>query len=276
MSDQNAGRKAFNEGAFYPSYQNTFKIVRADTDELREIAFRLRYGVYCQENGFETGDGNGLEFDSYDEHATSYLLFHKESGAAVGAGRLIMPNPDAIGKSFPIQEVTSHSIVHHRDLAAQICQISRLCMSPHFRRRDKDGSLLPAYYPPGVASAGSKGQLIYVRRKIPYAPLGLFAAMFEQALENNIMGVAAMFESSQLAGFKEMGISYKTLGPSTDYHGYQQPVLFNIKTVFDNMLIEQSDCWDVMTDNGRLHRMANELYECLWEDGFLKKDDGTF
>lgn len=269
MSGTIDGREAFKGGTFYPSYQNTFKIVRADTDELREIAFRLRYDVYCKENMFESGDLNKLEFDSYDERAVHFLLFHKPSEAAVGTARLTLPNVEALGKSFPMQEITPHSILHERSIAAQICQMSRLCMSSHFRRREKDGNLLPAYYPPGVAKAGDKGQVIYVRRKIPYAPLGLFAALFEEALKNNLINVAAMFESSQLAGFKEMGIAYKTLGASIVYHGNQQPVLFNIKTVFDNMLLENSDCWEVITDNGRLHRMANDLYECMWEDSFL-------
>ncbi len=269
MSEKKTGREAFNAGAFYPNYQNTFKVLRANTDELREMAFRLRYDVYCVENNFESSDLDRLEFDSYDEQALHYMLLHRPSETIVGTARLILPERETIGKSFPMQEISPHSILHERSIASQICQMSRLCMSSHFRRREKDGSLLPAYYPPGISTAGERGQVVYVRRKIPYAPLGLFAALFEDALQNNLMNVAAMFESAQLSGFREMGIAYKTLGPSIDYHGNQQPVLFNIKTVFDNMLIENSDCWEVITDNGRLHRMANELYECLWEDSFL-------
>ena len=74
--------EAFNREAFYSNYNRTFSIVEANTDELRETCFKLRYEVYCIENDFEdpTRNPNQMERDTYDIDAVHFLMIHNESG----------------------------------------------------------------------------------------------------------------------------------------------------------------------------------------------------
>ncbi|MGH8603862.1 MAG: hypothetical protein ACREXR_14150, partial [Gammaproteobacteria bacterium] len=67
-------------------FEQYFEILRADTPDLLEQAFRLRYQVYCQEGllpGFDPLDyPDGLERDVYDyEHRSLHcLLRHRPTG----------------------------------------------------------------------------------------------------------------------------------------------------------------------------------------------------
>ena len=98
---------SFNTEAFYASYRKTFSIVKADTDDLREQAFRLRYEVYCLENKYEDPKQNPgeIEQDLYDQDADHFLLMHNESGRVAGTVRVILPNPDSSEDCFPMQSV---------------------------------------------------------------------------------------------------------------------------------------------------------------------------
>lgn len=265
-------RKLSYPDNFYTVYRQTFDVIEADTDELRRQAFRLRYRIYCAENKFEDPERNPhrMERDIHDYDATHYLLIHKESQNAVGTVRIILPNDNEPEASFPMQKISDHPLLHMGDKPLTLCQISRLCMARRFRRRRKDGRVLPAYHPQeNIKNPETTGKISYIRRRIPYAPLGLFAAAFETALKARIMDCVCMMEAAQLRNFRLMGIRYCVLGPRVSYHGGSQPVIFNIKNVLDNMLIDNPQCWDVAGDRGRIHKMANELYYNDWQDSIF-------
>ena len=142
-------------------------------------------------------------------------------------------------------------------------------MSVAFRRRDMDGKLLPAYYEQEDKKGTVDGNLVFIRRRIPYAPLGLFQAAFETALKNRITDCLLFVEPGQLDHFKRMGMTVTTLGPRVDYHGGQVPIIFNIKNMLDTMLIDNPQCWDIISDMGRIHKMANALYLNEWQDQIM-------
>ncbi len=263
---------AFNKEAFYTNYRRTFSIVKAETYSQKEKCFRLRHEVYCEENGLEDPalQLKGLEKDVYDKNSVHYLLIHNESGNTAGTVRIILPNEDHPQDSFQMQEYCDHPILHDPERIRRFCQISRMCMSPLFRRREGDGKVLPAYTEQeDRQTAGHEGNVVLVRRRIPYAPLGLFQAAFETALQNNITDCLMFVEPEQLLDLNRMGISYSTLGPKVPYHGKTQPIIFNVKNALDNMLLDNPGCWDVVSDMGRVHKMANNLYINDWQDHIM-------
>ncbi len=267
---------AFNYEAFLTSYNKTFSVLKADTVALKERAFSVRHQVFVEENGFADimPHDEGLEYDGYDYRAVHYVLEHEESGADIGAVRVVLPNDERLEASFPMQAVCDHPILRDLERIGTMCQISRLCMVADFRKRDCDGALLPAYYEQENKTGTVDGSMIYMRRRIPYAPLGLFRAAFETALRHRIMDCLMMIEPDQLPYLNRMGISYSTLGPCLPAYRGMRPVVFNIKNVLDTMLIDNPQCWDVISDMGRVHKMANGLYLNDWQDQMM--DDLDF
>ncbi|MGK7950603.1 MAG: GNAT family N-acyltransferase [Xenococcaceae cyanobacterium] len=60
-------------------FDKYFQLIVANTAELKQEVFSIRYQVYCEELNFEPAENfpNGLEKDIYDERSIHYLLQHR-------------------------------------------------------------------------------------------------------------------------------------------------------------------------------------------------------
>lgn len=267
---------AQQQQSFYSHYDKTFQVVRANTDELRERAFRLRCNVYCVENHFcappETPAE--LERDAFDDRAVHHLMIHRDSGDTAGTVRVSLPEQGRPLSSFELQGVCDHPLLQIDSRALRMAEISRLCMAERFRRRPRDGRILPAYYEQEWNEPGDrKNTLAFFRRRIPYAPLGLLAAAFETVLDSGRMDCVMAIDPADFRNLKRTGLVYKILGPRVNFMGSQQPVVFSIKNALDNMVIENRECWEIAADRGRIHAKANTLQQNQWQDGIF--DDLT-
>lgn len=270
-----AALQAIQQKTFYQTYWRTFEVIHAQTDELKERVFKLRYDVYCKENQFEMPGGpeacgKEIECDIYDPKAFHFLLVHRDSGEDAGTVRVLLPNEVEPLKSFPLQGVCDHPLLLLDNKVTHLAEMSRLCMAKRFRRRPLDGKVLPSYYE--IEDSGTRGLGRYFRRSIPYAPLGLLRSAFETALEFNIPDMITAMDPAYFRTMKRIGLSYRVLGPRVAYHGGQQPVVFNIKHVLDNMAMENPECWEIVSDQGRLHKKANTIAQNEWHDSVFDDD----
>lgn len=266
---------AYKQFSFLGAYNKTFELARADTPEQKEIAYRLRHEVYCEENQFESAlpwNSNGLEYDAYDERSVHYLLMRRESGDAAGTLRIILPDDARPSESFPIQKQCRHPVLHNNDRVLTLFEISRFCMAKRFRKRENDGRLLSAYYDQDVVEGKSGGKVAFFRRRIPYAPAALLRGAFETALNARIMEGVWMVDPVHMLSLERIGFEHRSLGPHVSYHGGAQPVIFNIKAVLDAMRARNPHCWDVVSDSGRLQEMADDLCLNDWSDAL--SDEG--
>ena len=259
--------KKFRQQAFYNAYWKTFEVVAADTDELRRQVFHLRHQIYCRENRFLEPDQfpDELERDAFDRRAIHHLLIHKETGKPAGTVRVLLPDDSRPLTSFELQKTCDHPLLQIENRVMGLCEISRFCMAQRFRRRPRDGHLLSGYYEQEWDEDGKPG-LSILRRRIPYAPLGLMKAAFETAMAGGITNCVMALESSQFQTLRRLGLNYRVLGPRIDMHGVLQPLIFNIKAALDGMEAENRECWEVVSDQGRLHGRASELYHYNWQD----------
>lgn len=266
-----AAMAAVRQRAYYTAYRNTFDLVKADTDALKERVFRLRHHVYCLENRIEVPahDAAEIERDAWDEHAIHHVLIHRESGETAGTVRVILPRDDLPLRSFPLQQVCDHPLLGMEDRLQTFCEISRLCMAKRFRRRNHDGRILPAYYDQDWAAIPLIEKIATVRRLIPWAPVGLLGAAFETALEHRIMDGFIVVEPDDLRSLAAIGLSWRVLGPRIYARGTWQPLVFNIKNALDAMRAHNEKCWEVASDRGRIHNMADSLSINDWQDSIF-------
>lgn len=256
----NLCKNKFSRPSFFTAYHQTFEVLRADTNMLKEEVYRLRYQVYCKENGLisENINLNEMERDIYDRHSLHSLLIHRPSGRAVGTVRIVLPREDKPLYSFPLQNACQHPLLYKEENIVKMCEISRLCMVKAFRKRVGDGGILPTYaeadWEKKPSATGKK--VVYFRRMIPYAPLGLIMSAIDMAQENGIENCFCIMEKSQLYAMEKIGLKFSSLGPSIEFFGTQQPVIFNIEDMLESMKEENESCWDVVSDYGRLHKSA--------------------
>jgi len=62
----------------FEMFEQHFEAIVADSADLLLLAQRLRYQVYCIENGYEDPDAHpdAVERDNFDSHAVHGLLRH--------------------------------------------------------------------------------------------------------------------------------------------------------------------------------------------------------
>ena len=126
------------EGSLLQRFNSHFKTLPADMPEHILQAQRIRYQVYCVENPLETTLDNpeGIETDEFDAHAVHSLLIARETGAALGTVRLIMPLPSAPERSFALQrllDASSLKVLLSLPVSS-LAEVSRFSISRHFRR----------------------------------------------------------------------------------------------------------------------------------------------
>lgn len=267
-----ACKTALRQQAFFDSYRKTFRLIRADSDTQKEQAYRLRYDVYCEEHQFidKTDYIDGQERDQFDDDAVHFLLIHKTTNEIAGTLRVILPQDTKPLTSFELQKKCDHPLLQIENRVMGMAEISRFCMAKKFRRRSRDGDLLPSYYEQEWNNEENKAlSLPFFQRRIPYAPLGLLMMAFEAIMAHGIMNGVMMVEESQISTLQRLGLCYRVLGPRLSYHGDQQPLVFNIKAVMDSMKDINPECWDIVSDKGRLQKRADELNQYSWQDSLF-------
>ena len=121
-------------------YNSYFRVVRADTDELRAEVYRLRFQVYAVEHSFERAEDfpDGMERDAYDDQALQSLLIHVPTGSIAGTVRLILPRVSGSTRDLPIEHVCAETLLREDSPTLpwrSTAEVSRFAVPKSFRRR---------------------------------------------------------------------------------------------------------------------------------------------
>ena len=223
-------------------FDTYFHLVSANTRELIETAFALRYQVYCLERQFEdpTQQRDGLESDEFDQHAVHSLIFHRPQGEAIGTARLILPQT-ARRNSLPIQQLLQKQGINPANFFPNdsVAEISRFAISDAFRRCTPTSA--------HALNAPAKREL---RSNLPC--LGLFQILLRQSIELGIDYWGAVMEPQLMRMLVSMGIRFQPIGPAVSYHGLRQPSYCHVPLMLRNLALTKPESWAVVTNNGEL------------------------
>jgi len=241
--------KSFAGRVSFALYAKHFEIIRADTQELKELAYLLRYQVYVQEHGFEKPDDHPgeREIDDYDHRSMHILLRHRSSGIVVGTARMVLPNGQDLTNSFPVQAVSSHPIMQDADIAAHATEFSRLAISRERLKRCHVGS----------ARANSKISQMLAKQLTPYLSVGLIAGIFELGAENGYPIVLAAMEPFMVRNLGKIGLDLPFVDAPVEYHGLRHPCA--IPSLHDTcaaMKKRDRAAWEIVSNRGRTQELA--------------------
>lgn len=233
--------------SLYDYYAKTFECIPADTAELRDNCYHLRYHVYCLENPFEPKNEKEIETDEYDDLSAHFLLRHKPSGLFVGTTRIIAPHTVKQDVSLPppvFQICEKHGISLPPEYKPETCfEVSRFAISKTFRRRTEDAQYPAAYDLADLEQDKS--------RIIPCMTLGLIAAIYQQATINNSEYCCAVMAPALARLLTKLGIMFTPAGPEIEYHGTRQ-IFVHTRTEFSRAVSQlRPDIMDIFTDGGK-------------------------
>ena len=239
-----------SEATLADFYWRWFDAPIANTVDLIDTAFRLRYRVYCVENPFEDPSRNpdGRETDEHDGHSTHGLLIYRPTNTPAGTVRLVLPIHDDLDRSFALQRVCSDPLLRDRARfpVERTAEISRFCISKEFRRRRGDASLVSPQIDDDVQMPEYDE-----RRILPHLSLGLIEALVRMSVDNGITHWCAVMEPTLLRLLTRLGIHFEPIGPLIEYHGRRQPCYIPLEVLLPRVERERPDVWDVITRGGK-------------------------
>ena len=229
------------------SFNHRFAVITADTLALQEQAYRLRYQVYCIENSFENLRDHPmeLEMDEFDAHSVHTVIIDRSSQAVTGTVRLILPEPDAFEKSFPIQRVCNHPLLRKDRFlhTARPAEVSRFAVSKKFSRRTAECQ------PSSQRRTDARNER---QTTMPNITLGLINGTVRMSVEHGVTEWFAVMEPSLLRLLAKYGIYFSPIGPMVNYHGMRQPCYVIFEKMLGRVRKERIDVWEFITENGRL------------------------
>lgn len=225
-----------------------FTIVPANTPDLRNIVYHIRYQVYCQEFHYEREEDcpNRMENDCYDVHSTHGLLMHKPSGGAVGCVRLIGRDPNNPDLPLPFECFCQNprylKILDPKTLPrSSFGEFSRLAVLSSFRRRKSDEKK-PLSMPDWQAASPSG------RNAFPVIPVSLFLAALSMLLHNGFNYGFAMMEPSLVRLLRRFEIHFNQIGDVVDYHGQRGPFFITRENILAGFTPEIQALMEIISD----------------------------
>jgi N-acyl amino acid synthase of PEP-CTERM/exosortase system len=193
-------------------FDRYFSLLVADSQLLKQEAYKIRYQVYCQELNYEPPENfpDGMETDLYDNHSIHCLLKHKPTGVYAGCVRIIVPQKHTYKSIFPWQQFASKMVYPSPEYEwSNICEISRLAVRGEFRKRQGDDDI-----PLGTVLPDLHGG----QRRFPLIAMSLYWAAFCLAL-NLELDIFAIMEPRLARHLRRCGLSYCMVSDLFDYHG---------------------------------------------------------
>ncbi|GGX98321.1 hypothetical protein GCM10007160_27320 [Litchfieldella qijiaojingensis] len=133
----------------FSRFSQHFRFRLALSEEERTLAFKVRYDVFLRELNYRALLEEPIEhqeIDAYDKKSFLCLVEHRRTRLIAGCMRVVIPHEEAV---YPLNVLPleyhcgnslTHPSLHPKKLPRkQICEVSRLAVPSHFRRRlEKD------------------------------------------------------------------------------------------------------------------------------------------
>ena len=196
-------------------FKNCLNVVLVNSDEMLDLAFFLRFQVYCLERGFEdvAKYPDARERDADDHRSLHSLLLDRACGSAVGTVRLILPRR---GQDLPVFKAIGASALDGVGLPLDsTAEVSRFAVAKAFRRQLEEGWCLRMGRAPMMG--GGRGPALQL------LTFGLIHAVVMMSVRGGITHIVAMMEPALLRLLGRLGIAFHSLGPPIEHHGIRQP-----------------------------------------------------
>ena len=213
-------------------FSSYFSILIADTPELKQEVYKIRYQVYCEELNYEPKENfpDGMERDVYDSRSIHCLLKHKSSGLYAGCVRFVLPELENLQTVFPLEKTCNHNINFNELDRSHFGEISRLAVTADFRKRkgEKETAtgLIFTEDEQNTAAAG--------KRRFPVIALSLYLASINMLVEFNMDGLT-MMERRLARHLRRFGITSHVVGDEVEHRGKRSPFRLLGREIVNNM-----------------------------------------
>lgn len=209
-----------NEDAITRFFFSRYELVVAVTNEERDISYKTRHKVYCEEMKFERENENAVEIDQYDERAVTCFIRHLPTGECAGTIRLVLPTER--GLSLPLEKICGDAIENSSLLPsnlhpASVCEISRLAIPKDFRLRQMRTKIRTPF------NTASYSEGAVTLEHFPYLSTALYLMVTSVCVHLNINHAYVLMEPKLARKMRTFGINFRSVGREIEHNGVRKP-----------------------------------------------------
>lgn len=212
-----------------------FSLSVADTPELQQEVYKIRYQVYCEELQYEPKEEfiDGMEQDIYDSRSIHCLLKHQFSDRYIGCVRIVLCNLDQLDDNFPLEQIFQHDFELTETDSYHYAEISHLAITGDFRQRpgEKNSSVGLLFFENQPHSFSTPRE----RRIFPLTSLSLYLSCISLLLNFNIENAFTIMEATLSRHLRLCGIPSCLVGDFVNFHGKQAPFLLSPMNIMSSM-----------------------------------------
>ena len=233
----------------YNAFHEYFELIEADSDELLDEVFRLRYEIFCLEQGIFDAKNypNAVEKDEYDPYSIHILLRHRLSGESVGCVRLILDNNALPNNAFPVEHYMQidHQIIDtHRLPRSNFAEISRFSVLKKFLKRDHEQNK-------SQIKSGDT-YLLQNRRRFPDPGLALIVGIVKMCDIHQIDYLISGMDPVLNRLLRGYGFGMRAAGPLINYYGKRRPYYGEVASILENLHQNHREIWELATNFGKI------------------------
>jgi len=229
-------------------FDQYFQIQFANTKELRQEAFKIRYGVYSHELGWEPENALEMETDKYDDYSYHCLLKHRRTGVFAGCVRLVIPPVNEPNLQLPFEQNCLSSarkeIIDSTQLTrGSFGEISRLAVLSSFRRREREKDKPFTINDMNPKTVFTEDE----QRNFPNIAIGLYLAAVALADICNHQRMFVMMEPRLNRYLSRIGLQFQQVGDPMEYHGKRAMFHLARGGYSSNLTPELKELYDIIS-----------------------------
>ncbi len=228
-------------------FERCFRLVVANTPQLRQEVYKIRYKVYSQELGYEREQDcqNGMEQDIYDQRSIHCLLMHRLSNLYAGCVRLVLPELHRAEVNLPFEQVVgstwkSHNIELRNLPHHSFGEVSRLAVTAEFRKRSGEWQMAQGL------SAQQRQALENDKRYFPLIALGLYLAATSIVQEVGLDSAFTLMEPRLARHLKRFGIDCRQSSELVEFHGQRGLFHVSLSAVLQDISADTFDLFQLL------------------------------
>jgi N-acyl amino acid synthase of PEP-CTERM/exosortase system len=214
--------------ALRDAFKRWFELVPAQTEALKDAAYRLRHSVYCEDLGFEPVRADGRERDEFDAYSSHLLIRYLNTGEFVGCVRLIRLPADRCTERLPLEQVCEGHLVPDAIPARaaerqRIAEVSRLAIGRAFRRRRGE-----AREAAPLSDASFEAGRV---QRFPYPLAGLYLGVVATAQLTGLSKLFVLTEPRLSDHLRRLGLPITQVGTPVEHRGLRVPSMIDVEPV---------------------------------------------
>jgi N-acyl amino acid synthase of PEP-CTERM/exosortase system len=231
---------------FFSRYQ----LVVANDEKDKDVSFKTRHKVYCEEMKFEQTRASALEVDKYDERSVNCYIKHLSTGECAGTIRLVLPHKD--NGALPLEDKFSDafscpSLLPSNLLSDGVCEISRLAVPREFRVKQFKTKVLP---PEKLAKLKNDSNVKFNIEQLPYLSIALYLMATSVCLHLDMSHAYVLMEPKLARRMKAFGIHFNEVGEAISFKGQRVPYRLSPTTLVNEL-------------SSTLKRFQQEVHQCI-------------